>query len=700
MNREAEGSCDRSPAQVTVARAEGQADTKSRGPPPGRSYAEILSDLSELDAGTDSASLLLAGTSAELSHVAQLLSPQFTINTVVDPQALLEAARATAPDLVIADSNLAERDGSIVLREMRDDPTLRGIPIILLSRMCSDPRTAEIGTIADDDLRWPFSDHELLARIALHLRIVRLRREAVAAISLREARLESGARSLDRLHEASSRLWRIESLREGLEEMLSVTLELVGADMGLVQLLDGRDGELVLAAHNGFEPGIDELLRGISVHNDSACGRSLDSAQRTVIEDVEVDPLYAPFRPVARAAGYRSVLAAPLIGRDGAPLGVLSTQFRSVHRPDEQDLRRLDLYARQAADFIERFRHDEALRESERRFRATFENAAVGIAHVAPNGAMLRVNDRLCQIVGWSAEELTTKTFPGITHPDDVEANLALLRRVLSGEIDHYAMEKRYRRKDGSVVWCNLTVSCVRKNDGTVDYFISVVEDISKRKRAEKQNRLLLREVNHRAKNLLAVVQAVARQTAGDNDPKVFAERFAARLFGLAACQDLLVRSDWRGVNTGELVRSQLAHFVGLIGTRILLDGPSLRLSPAAAQTIGMALHEFATNAGKHGSLSDTQGIVEVTWNLVGNDEATEFAMCWHERNGPPVAPPERRGFGHTVVVRMVEHALDAAVSLEHDPGGLVWRMSAPAQSVLDPPSKLNTSEDGSVGGT
>src|SRR5690606_38202136 len=134
---------------------------------------------------------------------------------------------------------------------------------------------------------------------------------------------------------------------------------------------------------------------------------------------------------------------------------------------------------------------------------ATFENAAVGIAHVAPNGAMLRVNDRLCQIVGWSAEELTTKTFPGITHPDDVEPNLALLRRVLSGEIDHYAMEKRYRRKDGSVVWCNLTVSCVRKIDGTVDYFISVVEDISKRKRAEKQNRLLLREVNHRAKNLL-----------------------------------------------------------------------------------------------------------------------------------------------------------------------------------------------------
>ncbi|HEX7072679.1 MAG TPA: HWE histidine kinase domain-containing protein [Hyphomicrobiaceae bacterium] len=235
-----------------------------------------------------------------------------------------------------------------------------------------------------------------------------------------------------------------------------------------------------------------------------------------------------------------------------------------------------------------------------------------------------------------------------------------------------------------------------RRRSGRLFYFGG--RGYHRPKRAAEQNRFLLREVNHRAKNLLAVVQAVARQTAGENDPKVFAERFAARLSCLAACQDLLVRSNWRGVSAGELVRSQLAHFVGLVGTRILLDGPTLRLSAAAAQTIGMALHELATNAGKHGALSDAQGIVEVTWNLAGSDEAPEFVMCWHERNGPRVAPPERRGFGHTVIVRMVEHALDAAVSLEHDPAGLVWRMSAPAQLVLDPPSNLDTSGDGSVG--
>jgi len=144
-------------------------------------------------------------------------------------------------------------------------------------------------------------------------------------------------------------------------------------------------------------------------------------------------------------------------------------------------------------------------------------------------------------------------------------------------------------------------------------------------------------------------------------------------------------------VDTCELVRSQLAHFVGLIGTRIRLNGPAVRLSPAAAQSIGMALHELATNAGKHGALSDTKGIVEVSWELAGNSNARQFVMSWHERHGPPVLPPKRQGFGHMVMVRMVEDALDAAVALEHEPGGVVWRISAPLQSVLDVPHRHQT---------
>ena len=125
------------------------------------------------------------------------------------------------------------------------------------------------------------------------------------------------------------------------------------------------------------------------------------------------------------------------------------------------------------------------LRESEARFRATFENAAVGIAHVAADGSWLGVNRRLCEIIGYAKDELLAKTFQDITHPDDLEADLVHLQRMRDSGIDTYNREKRYLRKDGSAVWIRLTAGAVRKGDGTIDYFISVLEDISEQKRAE-----------------------------------------------------------------------------------------------------------------------------------------------------------------------------------------------------------------------
>src|SRR5215510_11338363 len=130
----------------------------------------------------------------------------------------------------------------------------------------------------------------------------------------------------------------------------------------------------------------------------------------------------------------------------------------------------------------------ETLRDSGARFRATFENAAVGIARVAPDGCWLEVNQRMCDIVGYTREELMTKTFGDITHPDDLESDWNQARRLLAGEIENYSMEKRYYRKDGSIVWINLTVSLARKADGSPDYFVSVIEDISARKRLEEAN--------------------------------------------------------------------------------------------------------------------------------------------------------------------------------------------------------------------
>ena len=165
--------------------------------------------------------------------------------------------------------------------------------------------------------------------------------------------------------------------------------------------------------------------------------------------------------------------------------------------------------------------------------------------------------------------------------------------------------------------------------------------DINERKRHEEQITLLLREVNHRSKNMVSVVQAIARQMVAAG-PKDFVDRFAERIEALAASQDLLVRNDWRGVDLQELVRSQFGHFKDLVDKRIELRGSPLFVSASAAQTIGMALHELATDVGKYGAFSNDCGRVELGWSLEAPAQESFNGCCT-----PQTAPREPPGPGH-----------------------------------------------------
>jgi PAS domain S-box-containing protein len=320
-----------------------------------------------------------------------------------------------------------------------------------------------------------------------------------------------------------------------------------------------------------------------------------------------------------------------------------------------------------------------AIADSEARFRATFENAAVGIAHIAPDGRWLRVNEALCRILGYPADELLAKTSQEVTHPDDLEASVSQFQQMHDGKVGSFGIDNRYLRKDGTAVWCRRTLGCVRKGVGSIDYFVAVVEDITERKAHDEQVQMLMREVTHRAKNMLSLVQAIARQTTA-GDPEDFVHRFTERLQALAANQDLLVQHKWQGIDMEHLVRVQLAPFADLIGPRIVVGGPQLHLNAAATQALGLALHELATNAGKYGALSTNAGHVHIGWRLDGD----LFAMNWRERDGPPVRPPKHRGFGSTVVESMAKLAVDGEVHLDYAPSGLEWHLTCRTTNVLE----------------
>jgi PAS domain S-box-containing protein len=195
------------------------------------------------------------------------------------------------------------------------------------------------------------------------------RKRAEQALQESERRLKAEVDELAKLNERSTRLWRVRSLDEGLEEMLTAVTELLGAEKGYIQLLDGSGSKLVIAAQLGFDQDFLTLFSEVRAADEYPCARALRSGERVVIEDVESDSAYAPFRANLRAAGVRSVISTPLLDALGRPFGVASTHFRLVHRPAEQVLNRLDLYLRLASDFIQRCKMDQALLRSEEALR-------------------------------------------------------------------------------------------------------------------------------------------------------------------------------------------------------------------------------------------------------------------------------------------------------------------------------------------
>jgi len=331
-------------------------------------------------------------------------------------------------------------------------------------------------------------------------------------------------------------------------------------------------------------------------------------------------------------------------------------------------------------DISARRHAEQELRKSEERFRSSLLHSPLPVLMYDDREQILAVSQSWLEKTGYSREELRRiEDWTTRAYGERSGEVLEYIRRIISTEPKAQPTELIIHTKDGHERLWNFVASALGTQSDGRRLFVSIAQDATERKAHEEQVQLLMREVSHRAKNMLSLVQAIARQTAA-REPEDFIGRFTERIQALAANQDLLVRNKWQGVDTEDLVRSQLAHFADLIGSRITVHGPKLRLNAAAAQAIGLALHELATNAGKYGALSTDAGRVDVGWRLGGDI----FAMSWTERNGPPVRRPERRGFGSTVIDSMAKRSVSGEVQLDYAPLGLEWRLTCPAANALE----------------
>jgi PAS domain S-box-containing protein len=290
------------------------------------------------------------------------------------------------------------------------------------------------------------------------------------------------------------------------------------------------------------------------------------------------------------------------------------------------------------------------------------------------NGIISSWNSGAARLFGYTADEVIGQPVTILIPPDRHDEEPTILERIRRGErIEQY--ETVRLRKDGSRVDISLTVSPVKDAKGKIIGASKIARDITERKRNEAQIAILAREAEHRAKNVLATVQATVHLSQSDTTDGL-KQAIEGRIQALANVHRLFVESRWRGAGLDSLVKQELAAYCQEGETRARIDGPNTLLEPAAAQAIAVALHELATNAAKYGALSVSDGHVEVRWAPGADGRLT---LRWTETGGPAVTPPTRRGFGTRVMEGMIRGQLNGEMRFDWRAEGLVCEIALPA---------------------
>lgn len=287
--------------------------------------------------------------------------------------------------------------------------------------------------------------------------------------------------------------------------------------------------------------------------------------------------------------------------------------------------------------------------------------------------------------VGPESFEVNPANVQALLHPDDVDQLRKAIAEFNKGT-RAYETEFRIVRPDGEVRWCVGTAAATVDESGRVVRVSGVTVDITERKRAEERQNLLAREVDHRAKNALALAQSIVRLTRAD-EVKDYVNAVEGRINALARVHTILSLSSWEGAELSRLIDEELAPYS--LGDQIRLAGPEVQLLPATAQTLALALHELFTNSAKYGALSTRSGRLAIDWQV--EDEL--LTLSWEESGGPLVMAPKSRGFGTRSLLASVESQLGGQAQFDWRAEGLLCRLEVPLtrRTATAGPGKFDT---------
>lgn len=345
----------------------------------------------------------------------------------------------------------------------------------------------------------------------------------------------------------------------------------------------------------------------------------------------------------------------------------------SLPEPVSQDLRGRDKIPAPPAD-------DRRRAESERRLAqlaAVVETSSEALISVAMDGSIMTWNPGAERLFGHTEAEAVGRNITLIVPERDFSSNGIAGGVMREGRAMNVRTERIH--KDGSRLTVAVSAAPMRNEAGGIIGVSSVIRDISDALRAEERQKLLMRELAHRGKNLLAVIQSIARHSlTADHCAASVRDGLVERIAAMARTYQSLNAEGFEGAKLSELARLELEPF----SSRVRAEGPEILLRTGEAQTFGMMLHELATNAVKYGALSNGAGLVDLTWTVQPSEDGALFAFEWKESGGPPVKAPARGGFGSTLITSVVEQTFASAPVIEFARAGLRYRLEAPLSRV------------------